>query len=162
MARARDAAAADALAGGDAAWRTLRNAAIWRLFLFSFVTLAFAVAAGKRFWDMQVARQRMDTAGRATQPALAAPLRFEVQQARFEAALFLAAAAVMAVAAFFAYRRFDRLRRDVRMLLGRCMKCGYALEGLSEPRCPECGTAFKLTDDRQAPAPPPWPESRPP
>ncbi len=24
----------------------------------------------------------------------------------------------------------------------RCLKCGYPLHGLPEPRCPECGTAF--------------------
>jgi len=24
----------------------------------------------------------------------------------------------------------------------KCWKCGYALRGLAEPRCPECGTAF--------------------
>ena len=26
--------------------------------------------------------------------------------------------------------------------LGRCVKCGYNLFGLSEQRCPECGTVF--------------------
>lgn len=26
---------------------------------------------------------------------------------------------------------------------GACEKCGYCLKGLTEPRCPECGTAFE-------------------
>ena len=26
---------------------------------------------------------------------------------------------------------------------GHCQRCGYVLRGLPEPRCPECGTAFK-------------------
>ncbi len=26
---------------------------------------------------------------------------------------------------------------------GLCLKCGYSLHGLIEPRCPECGTAFE-------------------
>jgi hypothetical protein len=26
--------------------------------------------------------------------------------------------------------------------LGACVRCGYSLYGLDEPRCPECGTAF--------------------
>jgi hypothetical protein len=30
---------------------------------------------------------------------------------------------------------------------GRCVRCGYELCGLSEPRCPECGTPF----ERRAP-----------
>jgi hypothetical protein len=25
---------------------------------------------------------------------------------------------------------------------GHCLKCGYNLAGLTEPRCPECGTRF--------------------
>lgn len=34
------------------------------------------------------------------------------------------------------FRRWRRLRR------GSCAKCGYKLTGLTEPRCPECGTRF--------------------
>ena len=37
----------------------------------------------------------------------------------------------------------DRVRRE---LIARgipvCLHCGYSLTGLSEPRCPECGTSF--------------------
>lgn len=34
-------------------------------------------------------------------------------------------------------RRWHRRRK------GRCVKCGYELTGLPEPRCPECGTRIK-------------------
>ncbi len=33
-----------------------------------------------------------------------------------------------------------RIRRRRRR--GRCCRCNYSLQGLTEPRCPECGTAF--------------------
>ncbi len=35
------------------------------------------------------------------------------------------------------------LRRYRRRKKGLCIKCGYNLMGLPEPRCPECGTAVK-------------------
>lgn len=35
----------------------------------------------------------------------------------------------------------------------RCVKCGYLLYGLSEPRCPECGTAFDLSAVGEPPTP---------
>ena len=36
-----------------------------------------------------------------------------------------------------------RLRREKERREGvRCVKCGYSLRGLTEPRCPECGTEF--------------------
>lgn len=31
-----------------------------------------------------------------------------------------------------------------RLIHGRCADCGYDLTGLTEPRCPECGTIFDL------------------
>ncbi len=34
------------------------------------------------------------------------------------------------------------VRRFVRHRSGRCVRCGYNLHGLTEPRCPECGTRF--------------------
>ncbi len=33
-------------------------------------------------------------------------------------------------------------RRRKRKKLGLCVKCGYNLRGLTEPRCPECNTSF--------------------
>lgn len=33
-------------------------------------------------------------------------------------------------------------RRELRRRQGRCQNCGYPLQGLDVPRCPECGTAF--------------------
>lgn len=40
---------------------------------------------------------------------------------------------------FFLWRRAGRA---VRRAEGRCERCGYSLQGLPEPRCPECGTPF--------------------
>ena len=37
---------------------------------------------------------------------------------------------------FWIYRPYSRLRS------GKCLSCGYNLHGLTEPRCPECGTPF--------------------
>ena len=39
-----------------------------------------------------------------------------------------------------------RLRGRVRRLLGHCGNCAYDLRGLTEPRCPEWGTAFDPAD----------------
>ena len=44
---------------------------------------------------------------------------------------------------------FVRLTSDPRVAEGRCARCGYDLQGLTEPRCPECGTPF----DPEAAAP---------
>jgi len=40
----------------------------------------------------------------------------------------------------FSYAPFRRRRK--RKKLGLCLKCGYNLRGLTEPRCPECSTPF--------------------
>ena len=42
------------------------------------------------------------------------------------------------------------LRRYRRRKRGLCLKCGYDLRGLTEPRCPECATEF---DPSNLPAP---------
>ena len=42
----------------------------------------------------------------------------------------------------------------------RCLGCGYILDGLPEPRCPECGRGFDPLDSRTyrtGPHPPRWP-----
>jgi hypothetical protein len=47
---------------------------------------------------------------------------------------------------FLWYRPYVRFLRHY--LQGRgvavCLKCGYNLRGLAEPRCPECGSAYNL------------------
>ena len=39
-------------------------------------------------------------------------------------------------------------RRHRRRKSGLCVKCGYSLNGLPEPRCPECGEEFRKTPNR--------------
>ncbi len=39
-----------------------------------------------------------------------------------------------------------RLGPVIRRLEGKCVRCGYMLRGLPEPRCPECGTPFNPAD----------------
>jgi hypothetical protein len=48
--------------------------------------------------------------------------------------LFLIVAGVPLL--WFVQRRYRRIRR------GQCVRCGYDLTGLVEPRCPECGRAI--------------------
>jgi hypothetical protein len=36
----------------------------------------------------------------------------------------------------------NRRRARRRRTEGRCLACGYSLQGLDRPRCPECGTLF--------------------
>lgn len=48
------------------------------------------------------------------------------------------------LAVFVVPRHVRHIRRRRRYLTGRCINCGYNLTGLTEPRCPECGTAFAL------------------
>ncbi len=42
----------------------------------------------------------------------------------------------------FAFLYLPSHRRRKRRNLGLCVKCGYNLKGLTEPRCPECNTRF--------------------
>lgn len=41
------------------------------------------------------------------------------------------------------YLMLPYCRRRRRLRAGLCVKCGYSLKGLSEPRCPECATPFE-------------------
>jgi hypothetical protein len=41
-------------------------------------------------------------------------------------------------------------RRGARAIRGRCAHCGYILHGLTEPRCPECGTPFEMSKLKEA------------
>ncbi len=52
-----------------------------------------------------------------------------------ELLVLLGGAPLAPLAAWFLYRN----RKEV---AGRCRSCGYNLHGLTEPRCPECGTPF--------------------
>ncbi|MEW6199763.1 MAG: hypothetical protein AB1601_14000 [Planctomycetota bacterium] len=53
--------------------------------------------------------------------------------------LFPLGSAALAILMFSLWRRAGRA---VRRAEGRCERCGYSLQGLFEPRCPECGTPF--------------------
>jgi hypothetical protein len=46
---------------------------------------------------------------------------------------------------FFSHRR---RRQRIKSVL--CIRCGYNLHGLPEPRCPECGTPFEMTNKSEA------------
>lgn len=66
------------------------------------------------------------------------------------------ATAAMALAFVFpglvATLAFCPLHRGANSDLSRCEHCGYNLTGLTEPRCPECGTPFPrilLTSGRE-------------
>ena len=50
--------------------------------------------------------------------------------------LLILTAALLGRAWYRATRRVARLQTQ------HCEQCGYSLRGLSEPRCPECGTSF--------------------
>ncbi len=93
---------------------------------------------------------------------LAGPYRYSNAFARFDIAWSHVPGAVAVWAASFVLAfvgaMWFMLGPDARRLrLGRglcCRKCGYLLHGLTEPRCPECGTAFdpgksRATDERQ-------------
>lgn len=54
--------------------------------------------------------------------------------------LFFGAALYPALVCRRPARRFRTRRQRLRENL--CLKCGYSLQGLPEPRCPECNTAF--------------------
>lgn len=45
--------------------------------------------------------------------------------------------ALLACGIAFVVACFRDVRRDLEHI--RCLKCGYILKGLTEPRCPECG-----------------------
>ena len=46
--------------------------------------------------------------------------------------------------------RFLSKRRRSYVRLGFCVRCGYNLHGLTEPRCPECGTPFEMSSKSEA------------
>lgn len=71
--------------------------------------------------------------------------------------LFPLGSAAFTILMFSLWRRAGRA---VRRAEGRCERCGYSLQGLPEPRCPECDTPFTpcpreaavpLTNEREPP-----------
>lgn len=48
---------------------------------------------------------------------------------------------------FLAWGEF--VRPMMRARTGRCVRCGYVLHGLPDPRCPECGAPFRRTPEEQ-------------
>ncbi len=52
-------------------------------------------------------------------------------------ASFVNSGAVLASGVAFVVACFRDAKRDLEHI--HCLKCGYILKGLTEPRCPECG-----------------------
>lgn len=61
---------------------------------------------------------------------------------------FLPVACVVALAAGTIAVAWSSVRSIPR---GYCAQCGYSLKGLTEPRCPECGTPFNPESGSSAP-----------
>lgn len=63
------------------------------------------------------------------------------------ALLVVLTAAVFLVAAFLLWRHgYVRGWRAARKGPPICMKCGYNLSGLTQCRCPECGTEYRIEE----------------
>jgi len=75
--------------------------------------------------------------GRSLPDGLAIPWRYTI---RFPVWAPVTAAGLILAYTCLAFWR-GPLRRARRRVAGMCARCGYNLTGLSEPRCPECGTA---------------------
>lgn len=73
----------------------------------------------------------------------------QVSMVRFPAVVPVA---MLLVFPLTAYLRGPWLRRR-RMRRGQCPDCGYDLQGLTEPRCPECGRTTRLGEPNQEPIP---------
>ena len=56
--------------------------------------------------------------------------------------LFLGCVAVLIYDHFVRKTSLHRKRRE----RNKCETCGYNLTGLTEPRCPECGSAFRTRE----------------
>ena len=60
----------------------------------------------------------------------------------------IAAIAVLCGATLLAAMEYRLCTRRLRRIDGsHCFHCGYNLTGLTEPRCPECGTPFEAKGD---------------
>jgi hypothetical protein len=51
--------------------------------------------------------------------------------------------AYVLLSAYFYYQAWQCLRRSKHIPRWVCRQCGYLLVGLTENRCPECGTPFE-------------------
>jgi hypothetical protein len=60
---------------------------------------------------------------------------------------FTVTAGILAIYAAILYRVTKRYLQHRARQPGQCVECGYDLRGLSEPRCPECGTLFDSEEE---------------
>lgn len=75
-------------------------------------------------------------------------LKSDLIDIRFHLAIPLAILILPVCAAHgIAWKRTRTIRR--RRASKQCIKCGYDLKGLSDPRCPECGTVFCADDAKE-------------
>jgi hypothetical protein len=75
-------------------------------------------------------------------PEMDARFRRVGREARVDAGMRLVGVLLSCVGAVFCIRHSCRLTGRILQAQGRCVRCRYDLRGLSEPRCPECGTPF--------------------
>lgn len=53
-----------------------------------------------------------------------------------------AAVVIITLSRLFAARRRRRAHREQISAGRRCLRCGYSMENLGVPRCPECGALY--------------------
>jgi hypothetical protein len=139
-------------------WRTLRHepprsrkrADLWQIIQVGLMGLAFNVVlfAGVLFWGavhtygLYVSNKSLRIPASGFAPSVSIWDDFFGRRAVMILAAGLGLVVVAGALAYGAYR----LRPRVRRAQGKCVRCGYLLTGLSEPRCPECGTAFDAGD----------------
>ncbi len=68
---------------------------------------------------------------------LAGTVAYVLSPGLYSIILLIYYAALTTSGVSFVVACFKDARKDIEHL--RCLKCGYILKGLSEPRCPECG-----------------------